>query len=300
MILLTGATGAVGSALRRRLTASDLSVRCLVRDPRRLGPDRVRVQIALGNLAEPGSFRHALRGVDTVVHLAASVRDQPGISVEELNGVATLRLIRAAERAGASRFVWLSALGATLHSASRFLRAKALAERAVESAALPSVVLAASLVYAPGDRLMTVLERLSYLPVLPLAGSAEAHCQPIWAEDVADCLMRVLSGDPLKGPGQPVEQPRRLELAGPETLSYRALVRTALRSFGRRRRVAAMPPALSRRALRALERASGPAPVVTWEEAELLNAPMVTPRGSADAEALGVRPLRLRSVLGTG
>src|SRR3954462_12131170 len=100
MILLTGATGLVGAALLRRLTATGTAVRCLVRDPRRLGAERVRVQIALGDLADPSSFRHALRGVTTVVHLAASIRDQRRGSIEELNGIATWRMVEAAERAG--------------------------------------------------------------------------------------------------------------------------------------------------------------------------------------------------------
>ena len=95
LILLTGATGTVGSALLRRLTAAGEPVRCLVRDPRGLGDQRVRVQIALGDLADPPSFRNALRGVDTVIHLAASIRDQPHASIEELNAVATLRLVKA-------------------------------------------------------------------------------------------------------------------------------------------------------------------------------------------------------------
>ena len=49
MLLLTGATGLVGSALLSRLLAEGAQVRCLVRDPRRLGAKRVRVQIALGD-----------------------------------------------------------------------------------------------------------------------------------------------------------------------------------------------------------------------------------------------------------
>ena len=75
MILLTGSTGTVGGALLRRLTAREEPVRCLVRDPRRLGDQRVRVQIALGDLADPFSIRHAMRGVETVIHLAAAIRD---------------------------------------------------------------------------------------------------------------------------------------------------------------------------------------------------------------------------------
>src|SRR5437868_8511749 len=110
MLLLTGATGRVGSALLRRVVAQGTQVRCLVRDPRRLGPQRVRVQIALGDLTDPPSFRNALRGVHTVVHLAASIRDQPQGSIEELDGIATWRMVEAAERQGVERFIYFSAL----------------------------------------------------------------------------------------------------------------------------------------------------------------------------------------------
>ncbi len=103
MLLLTGATGLLGSAVLRRLLAQGEEVRCLVRDPRRLGDQRVRVQLTIGDLAEPASFRRALRGVDTVVHLAGTARDQAGGSIEEVDGLAVWRLARAAERAGARR-----------------------------------------------------------------------------------------------------------------------------------------------------------------------------------------------------
>ncbi len=105
-----------------------------MRDPRRLGAQRVRVQIALGDLTDPPSFRNALRGVQTVVHLAASIRDQPRGSIEELNGIATWRMVEAAERQGVERFVFFSALGASTHHRTRCLRAKALAEQAVREA----------------------------------------------------------------------------------------------------------------------------------------------------------------------
>src|SRR6201987_4574194 len=140
MLLLTGATGVVGSALLRRLVASGADVRCLVRDPRRLGAERVRVQIALGDLADPPSFRNALRGVDTVVHLAGTIRDQPRGSIEELNGVATWRMVEAAERAGVRRFAFFSVLDASTHHRARLFRAKALAERAVEDSGMDTTV----------------------------------------------------------------------------------------------------------------------------------------------------------------
>src|SRR5271167_4216476 len=115
MVLLTGATGLVGSTLLLRLLAEGREVRY----PRRLGAQRVRVQIALGDLTDPPSFRNALRGVQTVVHLAASIRDQPGGSIEELDGIATWRMVEAAERQGVERFVFFSALGASTHHRTR-------------------------------------------------------------------------------------------------------------------------------------------------------------------------------------
>ena len=290
MILLTGATGTLGTALLRRLTAGATPVRCLVRDPRGLGAERVRVQIALGDLADSASFRNALRGVDTVVHLAASIRDQPRGSIEELNGMATLRLVRAAERAGARRFMFFSSLGASLQSPTRFFRSKALARAAVEKSALDTIVFSPSVVYTPGDPWLTLLERLSLLPAVPMSGSGRSAYQPIWAEDVADCVVAAL--------GLPPDGRRSFDLAGPQTLSYDDLVRTALRPLGRRRPLLHLPLPVVRASLRGLERVVGASAFATWEEAELMEEPMTTPRGTADAESLGVIPLRMGAVLG--
>ena len=290
LILLTGATGRVGSALLRRLTAARVPVRCLVRDPRRLGSERVRVQIALGDLADPPSFRNALRGVTTVVHLAASVRDQPQGSIEELNAIATWRLVQAAEQAGVEHFVFTSALGASAHNRARFLRAKALAEEAVGASALAHTIVASSIVYAPGDPLLTLLGRLALLPAVPLSGHGRARFQPIWADDVADCLLAVLQDPGAVG--------RRVELAGPEVLTYAELVRVVLAAAGRPRPLLPVPLAVAARGLRLTEALMKSAAPATWDEAELLEVSMTSVDGVAGAERLGVRPKRLAAVLG--
>jgi uncharacterized protein YbjT (DUF2867 family) len=295
MLLLTGATGLVGSAVLRRLVAAGEAVRCLVRDPRRLGAQRVRVQIALGDLADPPSFRNALRGVDTVVHLAGSIRDQRGGSIEELNGIATWRMVEAAQRAGVQRFVFFSTLDASTHHRTRLFRAKAHAERAVREADLQSTVFAPSIVYAPGDRWLTLLERLSLLPAMPVSGRGHALYQPIWAEDVADCvaaaLVRATDGRTAGGR-------ERFELAGPQALSHADIVRLVLHAQGRRRGLVRVPTPVVSRALRGLEVLAGQRAFATWDEAELMEVPMVARRGVADALRLGVHPAPMASVLG--
>ena len=298
MLLLTGATGLVGSALLRRLISEGTQVRCLVRDPRRLGAQRVRVQIALGDLTDPPSFRNAMRGVDTVVHLAASIRDQPRGSIEELNGIATWRMVRAAQRQGVERFVFFSVLGASTHHRARFFRAKALAEQAVAEADLRSTVFAPSIVYAPGDRWLTLLERMALLPAMPVSGRGRSCNQPIWAEDVADCVIAALrdTPPPAGGPGE-VE---RFELAGPQTLSHDEIIRLVLDSQGRNRPLLHVPTPIVSRGLRLLEATMGQRAFATWDEAELMEVPMLSDRGVADSENLGVTPQPMAAVLGTG
>jgi len=92
----------------------------------------------------------------------------------------------------------------------------------------------------------------------------------------------------------------RYELAGPETLSHNDLVRIVLRSLRRRRALVHVPTPIVSRALRALERVSGPKAFATWDEAELMEVPMLSTRGTADVEALGVSPQRMPAVLGIG
>jgi uncharacterized protein YbjT (DUF2867 family) len=291
VLLLTGATGLVGSALLRRLTAAGEPVRCLVRDPRRLGSERVRVQIALGDLADPPSFRNAMRGVRTVVHLAAAIRDQPAGSIEELNGIATWRMVQAAERAGVEHFLFTSALSASGHDRTRFLRAKALAEGAVAGSDVRHTILAPSIVYAPGDMLTTLLERIAMVsPVMPLSGSGRARYQPIWADDVADCIMAALA--------LPADAVRRYELAGPQTLTHEEIVALMLRAAGRPRPIVSVPTPVVNRVLRAVETLMKSRAPATWDEVELLEVSMLSARGTADAEALGVRPRAIADVLG--
>jgi NADH dehydrogenase len=291
MLLLTGATGLVGSAVLRRLVAEGVEVRCLVRNPRRLGAQRVRVQIALGDLTDPPSFRNALRGVHTVVHLAASIRDQPRGSIEEINGIATWRMVEAAERSGVERFVFFSILGASTHQRARLLRAKALAEQAVRESRLHSTVFAPSIVYAPGDPWLTLLERLALLPLMPVSGRGRATYQPIWVEDVADCVIASLRASDGRD---------RYELAGPEELSHNEIVRTVLRSLNRSRPLLHVPTAIVSRALRLLEAVTGQRAFATWDEAELMEVPMISSGGVADALSLGVTPAPMPAVLGAG
>lgn len=290
MILVTGATGTLGKPLLSRLLGSGEQVRCLVREPRRLGPSRVQVQIALGNLADRSGFDRALRGVDTVIHLAATTRDQQRGTIEELNGLATLRLLNAAKRAGVERFVYVSSFNASKSSPSRFIRMQALSSEAIRKSELESVIFEAGVIYAPDDPWIKLMSELAKLPVMPVIGGGKAAFQPIWAEDAADAITATL----LKGiatPGAPIA------LAGPDALTQDQILRIVMRHFGAQKPLLHLPTGISRKALDWQEKRLKQAALATWDQVALLQDSILSARGTGDLSALGVDPLPMPDVL---
>ena len=193
--------------------------------PRLLGPHRVRVQLAFSDLGDPHALRHALRGADTVIHLAATIRDQPPRRVEEVNGLGTLRLLRAAERAGVERFVFFSAMGATRFQRTRFFRSKALAEEEC------------------GNRRCT--RRSSPVDHLrPRRSLGHDHAPARAATRTAGVWIGAGEVPADLGTGRGAVHRRlagargdaRYELAGPEILSHEEMVRLIAAAAGRHRR----------------------------------------------------------------
>jgi NADH dehydrogenase len=124
--------------------------------------------------------------------------------------------------------------------------------------------------------------------VLPVSGEGKARFEPIWAADVADCIVADLE----RGDGS-----RRHELVGPEQLDYDDLARLIARAAGRERPVLHIPLGAVHLGLTGLRHLVGDAAFATWEEVELMEVPMVAANGAADVRALGIEPKRMAEVL---
>lgn len=171
-VLVTGATGFLGSSIVRRLCADGMEVRALVRPGRELSP--AGVESSIGDVCDEASLQEAVRGVDGVVHAAARV-DTKGRWEEfaEANIRGTRRVIRAAQNAGARVVVHISSLsvyavpsdGVTItedspyesesDSRGHYSRSKLAADRLALAEAgrgAPVVVLRPGLLYGPGKR----------------------------------------------------------------------------------------------------------------------------------------------------
>ena len=121
--------------------------------------------------------------------------------------------------------------------------------------------------FAPGDRHLTLIERLALLPIVPMPGRGRALFQPIWADDVADCVVAALDRD--------ARARARYELAGPDTLTHTAVADLALRAAGRARPLC-RARAVTRAGLQTLEALMKSKAPATWDEAELLQVSMTS------------------------
>jgi NADH dehydrogenase len=217
-ILVTGGTGVVGTAAVRSLVAHGHEVRLFSRNAARDVERWPRgVEPRPGSVDDPDSVRGAMEGCEAVVHVAGIVAEEPPeITFERVNVEGTRNLLRAAERAGVGRFVYLSSLGAD-RGTSDYHRSKRSAEGLVRQFRGAWLILRPGNVYGPGDDVISLLLKLvRTLPVIPVIDGGDIPFQPIAADDLGEAIALAVA--------RPDLSRRALELAGIERTSMNDLL----------------------------------------------------------------------------
>lgn len=207
-MLLTGATGFVGSHVADALVAAGWSVRALVRSPDKA--ERLMlagIEVVRGELGSRDDLERAVAGVDVVLHLAGLTRGRSAAEYDAVNAAGTRTLLEAARRADPRprRFVYMSSLAAagpardepiTANDEARPLTAYGLSKLRGERASLEAagdfevVVLRAPAVYGPRDRDMLAFFRLAARGVMPVPAGPERPVQLVHVADLADAVVR--------------------------------------------------------------------------------------------------------------
>lgn len=284
MILVTGATGFVGTHVIKELISSGEKVAALVRAPRKAGAlARLGVALREGDVTDPVSLRVACQGVDRVVHLVAIIRERGRATFQAVNADGTRHMAEAAAQAGVRHFVHMSALGAGPDPRLRYTYSKWLGEEAVRGSGVPWTIIRPSVIFGEGfgfvDRLVQAVRMTPGLVAVP--GRGATLFQPIWAGDVARVVARVLAeGAPHFG--------RTYEIGGPEHLSYEQMLDIVMRSLGVRKRKVHVPLFLVRPALAVMERILPDPPATTTELAQLGKDNVTAP--DSVERAFGFRP----------
>ncbi len=248
-VLVTGASGFVGSHVIPELVGGGHRVIALVRSPkageavmRRLPAALAAdVELRTGDVLAPDTLASALAGVDAVVHLVAIPRDwNGGKDLLRVNLGGTQSLIAAMEVAGVRRLVHLGALGVEDRDDLNYAKSKARAEAAVRASALDWTIVKPSLLFGPRDGFFNIVADLVRIPapLVPVPGDGKSRFQPLHVADLALCLR--LS----------VERPETIgqayEIGGPRTWTYREITEEVARAIGKRRVIVPMPVPLIR------------------------------------------------------
>ncbi len=248
-VLVTGASGFVGSYVVPELAAAGHRVIALVRSPsagetvRRRLPAALAeaVELRTGDVLDPATLGPALVDVDAVVHLVAIARDwNGGRDLLRVNLDGTRNVIAAMQQAGVRRLVHLGALGVEDREELHYAKSKARAEAAVRDSGLDWTILRPSLLFGPRDGFFNIVADLVRvpLPLVPVPGNGRSRFQPIHAADVALCVRLSIE--------RPATVGHSFDLGGPRYWTYREITEEVARALGKRRRIVPMPIPLIR------------------------------------------------------
>jgi uncharacterized protein YbjT (DUF2867 family) len=294
-VTVFGGTGFLGRCLVRRLASEGSTVRVAVRHADRArsalcaaGLDRISVFGA--DVREEASVGAAVAGADAVLDAVSAYVETGGVTFQAVHEQGAKTLAREAAAAGVSRFVLVSGIGADPESGFPYIRARGRGERLAQQAFPAATIVRPSAMFGPGDALFATLANLArLLPVLPLIGGGRTRLQPVFVEDVAEAIVRMLADPGTAG--------QTYELAGPDVYTLRELFEITLRLMGRRRLLLPVPFAVAELQARLFELL--PNPPLTSGQVDLLKADNVARGTLPGLPELNIQPRAIEAIVPT-
>jgi uncharacterized protein YbjT (DUF2867 family) len=239
-IAITGANGAVGTALIRYLSAGAplgaMRLRALVRrSARTQSLPALGARIIVVDYRQPETLRDAVAGAEVAVHLAGALLPRRLETLAQANVETTRALIEAAISSGVKTCVFLSFPGADPVSKNQYLASKGMAETLIQQGGFAGAIWRVPMILGPESPAVVQLRQLVRAPLLPLVGGGAVRLQPIAEADVLAAIAWAIAAAP-----RPL---RVLNLVGPETLTYAELLRRVGDRLGTRPRVLHLPKA---------------------------------------------------------
>jgi uncharacterized protein YbjT (DUF2867 family) len=290
-----GGSGFIGRYVVQRLAKRGWMVRAAVRRPdqalflKPLG-DVGQITPVAANLRHQGSVDAAVAGADAVVNLVGLLYQRGPQRFDAVHVEGAGRVAASARKAGASRFIQISAIGADPASPAAYARTKAAGEAAVKAAFPDATVLRPSIVFGPEDQFFNRFAQIARItPALPLIGGGHTRFQPVYVGDVADAVAAAVEHNDAIG--------TIYELGGPEVRTFRELMELMLSEIERKRLLVPIPFALA--SLQGAILQWLPVPPLTLDQVRLLKRDNVVATGMPGLKDLGVSPVALELILPT-
>jgi uncharacterized protein YbjT (DUF2867 family) len=230
--VVTGAFGYTGRRIAAQLIASGRRVRTLTGHPRPAGPSTPSIDVRPFSFDDPLALAASLKGATTLFN-TYWVRFARG-QVTFDNAVANSRLLFfAARQAGVHRIVHVSITNPSINLPWPYFRGKALVERALAEAGLPYTIVRPTVVFGPGDILINnIAWLLRRCPVFAIPGSGTYPVRPVHVDDVARLCVEGAEG----------HLDQVVDAVGPESLTFREMVRVIRDAIGSLSRLVGVPP----------------------------------------------------------
>jgi len=231
MILLLGATGLLGGQVLRRMIDKKYPTKLFVRgssDWKDASIQNLRhrgVDLSIADVTDKEAVLAALVDCTAVINIVGSMRPNKNIDLQEIQVTAVKNLVNAAQRRGVQRFIHISCLGATSSSSSEYFRTKFESEKLVKEAEHYWTIFRPS--YMFGERfpfLDVLLPLVKFRMCMPVLGSGMNQIQPIWVDNVADCIVDSIYRKDCVG--------ETYELGGPETFSMLKFMEKVRKELG--------------------------------------------------------------------
>lgn len=213
LVLVTGATGYIGSQLIGRLVAEGYRVRAMGRRLEGLLSRRWsdQVELAAADVLRPEGLAATLHGVDTAYYLIHSMSSGDDFHQQDLR--AARNFGRAASQAGVRRLIYLGALGNEQQSLSPHLASRQATGHALRESGVPVTEFRAAVVVGAGSLSFEVVRYLTeHIPVMVCPRWVYTRTQPIAVENCLDYLVGALE--------QPQSIGRVIEIGGEQVLTY--------------------------------------------------------------------------------
>ena len=287
-ILLTGATGYVGSRLLRELEAGGCTVRSLARQPARVATSRATTEVVTGDCLDAASLDAPLTGVDQAFYLVHSMASGARFAARDREAAANFG--RAARRAGVRRIIYLGGLANVGDSLSSHLKSRVETGEALRDSGVPVVEFRASIVIGAGSLSFEMIRALvERLPAMVCPRWVDTQTQPIAIDDVVAYLRAALD--------LPDGREGVFEIGGPEVVSYGDMMREYARMRGLRRALIPVPVLTPRLSGLWLGLVTPAQARVGRALVEGLRNPTVV-RSSEARDTFAIRPMTLREAFG--
>ncbi|MCY4031193.1 MAG: complex I NDUFA9 subunit family protein [Hyphomicrobiales bacterium] len=296
-VVVFGGSGFLGRHLVQHLARLGYPVRVGVRRPNSalfLKPmGRVgQIEIAAADVRDTEGCAPLMHDAFAVINLVGILQESGSARFNDIHTKAPGHLARQATALGVTRFVQMSALGASVDSPARYAQSKARGEEFARSLFADTIVMRPSILFGPEDDFFNRFATMTRLsPVLPLIGGGRTRFQPIFVEDVARAVVIALERNDTNG--------KTFELGGSEILSFRQLLEKMLKTIERKRIFLPMPFFIAAIMARCTEWI--PYAPLTADQLRMLRIDnIVSDEAIAqhrDCKALGIDPYPLQAVL---